>query len=305
MPPKLDPYRVLGVSQSASQQDITAAYRKKAKTCHPDLFPNNQKAEDDFALLNQAYNLIATASKRKEYDRLNKPKTEAAKPGAPNTANRSKPEPEKPMKRAFEAKPIITRVGKKQSLDTKSKRNPMIIAAGALLVTVFLATIYGYIKTSRDYKRVARHTEYLKKYGEIRDGIIIDNTKIKDAERFHRLTYRFNSRLTGDVTQSFILSKSKAGDFTLKDINQPAAQNKAQEILEKPKEITIDVLTLPALNVAFPAMFLEREFLNDKKIDELDDFVDCIKEANRKKSELDKCSFTVGLPEPKIREDAK
>ena len=36
-----DPYKILGVSQDASQDEIKKAYRKKAKECHPDLHPDD------------------------------------------------------------------------------------------------------------------------------------------------------------------------------------------------------------------------------------------------------------------------
>ena len=39
-----DPYRVLGVSPNATQDEIKKAYRKKAKEYHPDLHPNDPEA---------------------------------------------------------------------------------------------------------------------------------------------------------------------------------------------------------------------------------------------------------------------
>lgn len=64
-----DYYDVLGVSRSASEKDIRAAYRKLARQYHPDLNPNNKEAETKFKEIGQAYEVIGDAEKRKLYDR--------------------------------------------------------------------------------------------------------------------------------------------------------------------------------------------------------------------------------------------
>lgn len=53
-----DPYKVLGVSPSASEEDITQAYRKLAKKYHPDLNPGNKQAEEQMREVNAAYEQI-------------------------------------------------------------------------------------------------------------------------------------------------------------------------------------------------------------------------------------------------------
>jgi len=64
-----DPYKVLGVSKSASADEIKAAYRKLAKKLHPDLNPGDADVERRFKEVSQAYGIVGDAEKRKRFDR--------------------------------------------------------------------------------------------------------------------------------------------------------------------------------------------------------------------------------------------
>ncbi|MDX2265509.1 MAG: J domain-containing protein [Hyphomicrobiales bacterium] len=64
-----DPYEVLGVKRDASQGDIQAAYRRRAKKLHPDLNPGNKQAEQDFKDLSAAYEILRDEEKRGRFDR--------------------------------------------------------------------------------------------------------------------------------------------------------------------------------------------------------------------------------------------
>ena len=54
-----DPYSVLGVSQSASQEEIKRAYRKKAREYHPDLHPDDPRATEKMQQVNEAYTILS------------------------------------------------------------------------------------------------------------------------------------------------------------------------------------------------------------------------------------------------------
>ena len=62
-------YKVLGVSKSASEDEIRKAYRKLAKDNHPDLHPGDKAAEDRFKRISAAFGILGDADKRKRYDR--------------------------------------------------------------------------------------------------------------------------------------------------------------------------------------------------------------------------------------------
>lgn len=65
---KLDPYSVLGVGRNASDVEIKRAFRKKARQFHPDRNPDNAGAEAKFKEVQEAYEKIATAKDRNEFE---------------------------------------------------------------------------------------------------------------------------------------------------------------------------------------------------------------------------------------------
>jgi DnaJ-class molecular chaperone len=65
----LDPYKVLGVNRSASDEEIKRAYRKLAKKLHPDLNPGDKKVEAQFKETTAAYDFLSDPDKRRKYDR--------------------------------------------------------------------------------------------------------------------------------------------------------------------------------------------------------------------------------------------
>jgi molecular chaperone DnaJ len=65
-----DYYKALGVSEGASQKDITKAYRKLARQHHPDTNQGDAKSEEKFKEISAAYDVLGDAEKRKEYDEV-------------------------------------------------------------------------------------------------------------------------------------------------------------------------------------------------------------------------------------------
>ena len=84
----MDLYARLGVKRGASDAEIKKAYRRRAKDLHPDRNQNDPKAQDRFAELNGAYEILGDEAKRKQFDRgeidaEGKPNSRASKAWVP------------------------------------------------------------------------------------------------------------------------------------------------------------------------------------------------------------------------------
>jgi molecular chaperone DnaJ len=70
MADKRDYYEILGISKSASQEEIKKAYRKVAMQFHPDRNPGDKAAEDKFKEAAEAYEVLNDSDKKAQYDRF-------------------------------------------------------------------------------------------------------------------------------------------------------------------------------------------------------------------------------------------
>ncbi|MDX5583683.1 MAG: J domain-containing protein [Aureibaculum sp.] len=68
----IDYYKILGIEKNSTESDIKKAYRKLARKYHPDLNPNDKKAEKKFKEINEANEVLSNVENRKKYDKYGK-----------------------------------------------------------------------------------------------------------------------------------------------------------------------------------------------------------------------------------------
>lgn len=79
-----DYYYILGVSRTASPEEIRRAYRKLSTKFHPDKNGGDKFFEDRFKEINEAYGVLANSAKRTAYDRASQQSSEAPPPPRPD-----------------------------------------------------------------------------------------------------------------------------------------------------------------------------------------------------------------------------
>ena len=64
-------YRVLDVQKDASSEDVKKAFRKLARTCHPDVAGDDPEAAEKFGRIREAYETLVDPDRRARYDKRN------------------------------------------------------------------------------------------------------------------------------------------------------------------------------------------------------------------------------------------
>jgi DnaJ-class molecular chaperone len=67
-----DYYKILGVREDATDEEIKRAYRELARKYHPDRNPGDKRMEEKFKEINEAYSVLSNPEKRRRYDQLRK-----------------------------------------------------------------------------------------------------------------------------------------------------------------------------------------------------------------------------------------
>lgn len=120
-PTGVDLYQVLGVSPTASHEDIKSAFREQALKFHPDRNPDDPVAEAKYTALSSAYAILGDEVQRAAYDRMR------PAPEAPAPHGWLVPRPQRPGEQTAETPPTKKKAQKR--LDTKSMINSMFAFA--------------------------------------------------------------------------------------------------------------------------------------------------------------------------------
>ena len=83
MPPERDPYHVLGIDEAATDAEVRAAYRRAARSNHPDMNPHAPLAGERMRIVQQAYEILGDPVRRAAYRRPGSP---AAQPSSASAA---------------------------------------------------------------------------------------------------------------------------------------------------------------------------------------------------------------------------
>lgn len=140
-----DYYDILDVKISATTAEIKRAYHKQAKKYHPDVNPNNKKAEVQFRKINEAYEVLKDAKKREDYDYFGQQEIETervAKQKVKNNFNNNSTKNEKSSEVDY-ADLIVQNYLKHKDNETYSNKTKNIIRVINVIFPILVFYVYG------------------------------------------------------------------------------------------------------------------------------------------------------------------
>lgn len=145
-------YIVLGVPNTASFEEIKAAYRELAKKYHPDKNPGNKAAEDFFKEVQQAYAVLSNPEKRKKFDlRFSYGQTQESRKktySTPYTGNAYQYAQQQAGAKSHQPRPSST---KPKPVRDKSENHYILISVGVAMVLLYFIISYSNNKPKNLY----------------------------------------------------------------------------------------------------------------------------------------------------------
>jgi curved DNA-binding protein CbpA len=211
-------YDILGIPSSSTTEEIKAAYKKLAKQHHPDKNAGSNWHEEQFKKINQAYQVLSDASKRRQYD--SRLEYEAFQQQNKTNGNNSRPTPKTEYKRSVYA-----------SKKSKSAKNSALYKIYLIIAGVFLFTgIAGYFfydfmnhYTAEDLYKQAKELDKTGRYKEAfmlyTDALSFDN---KYSEAYEKRAVASINAIEDyksaeyDYTNAIIYSKEPSANLYFK-----------------------------------------------------------------------------------------
>lgn len=228
-------YTVLGVAQTASLQEIKLAYKRLALKHHPDRNPNNYIAEEQFKLVNSAYQTLSNPSKRARYDLrllyqrqqrqiVNRPQTNyynpAYQPTRPPASVSERYYRPRPQTRRFSRKDLLLTIG---------------FIAGIITFTVLLKVIMDHIASQDNYKTAVAYIadgRYTSAHSLLTDAIHFEPKHVAAYRRRAELEFKIFENYKAalhDLNQVIALQdKPTAQVFYMRGVSNMQLQNYEQ-----------------------------------------------------------------------------
>ncbi len=162
-------YDILGVSSSASNEDIKSAYKKLAKKYHPDKNSGSSWHEEQFKRINQAYQILSNASKRRQYDSIKEYEAYQSKNPRPHV-----PKNQEPIKRpSYSKRPTNTTNTKKKYEITISNKKINLLVIGYYVIGILILSIYSEYRNNQKIKAQIAEALRYEKLGQYSNAISV------------------------------------------------------------------------------------------------------------------------------------